>query len=455
MDIKAELKRRSDELTRKLAFGFPLLVKRWHPTKNGVLRPDMFCSTSHEKVWWICSRGHDHQSAINNMVAALKRGAPSFGCPFCAGGKATGQNNLAVSFPELAKEWNQEKNQGIIPCEVLPQSHFRAWWKCKMGHEWQTSVQCRTAKGSCCPKCRLFGISRFEARVFSEVKSLWSDAESKVRLVGRECDIFLPSLKIVVEIDGFWWHQNAQERDAHKNKVITKAGFRVIRLREEPLPLLTPDDISFEETAYNSDSQTLTAIKALVSTIGGWVGMDVSHYLLVQGYANNSAYETLLKAFPLPAKGSSLADKFPAIAMQWHPTKNGTIVPGQLRSKSNKKVWWKCEKGHEWEASPSLRTYGCGCPYCATGQKICADNNLFAKRPDIVRQWNHEKNADFDLDKIGTGSTEKVWWRCDDGHEWQAVIKERCRARNSSCPQCARLRHSERMRGNDFRCRKT
>ncbi|MCD8196887.1 MAG: zinc-ribbon domain-containing protein, partial [Lachnospiraceae bacterium] len=30
----------------------------------------------------------------------------------------------------------------------------------------------------------------------------------------------------------------------------------------------------------------------------------------------------------------------------------------------NKKVWWKCENGHEWRATIASRSNGCGCPVC-------------------------------------------------------------------------------------------
>jgi very-short-patch-repair endonuclease len=37
-----------------------------------------------------------------------------------------------------------------------------------------------------------------------------------------------------------------------------------------------------------------------------------------------------------------------------------------LKPGSNRKVWWKCKKGHEWKASPNKRTGAdkTGCPYC-------------------------------------------------------------------------------------------
>jgi hypothetical protein len=52
----------------------------------------------------------------------------------------------------------------------------------------------------------------------------------------------------------------------------------------------------------------------------------------------------------------SLAKAHPEIAAQWHPTRNGSVTPADVRPNSFKKRWWKCEKGHEFEAMPVYRT---------------------------------------------------------------------------------------------------
>ena len=55
----------------------------------------------------------------------------------------------------------------------------------------------------------------------------------------------------------------------------------------------------------------------------------------------------------------------PTLAKEWNFEKNGTLTPDQVTAKSHKKVWWKCGKGHEWEAIVVNRTRGLGCPFCA------------------------------------------------------------------------------------------
>ena len=43
----------------------------------------------------------------------------------------------------------------------------------------------------------------------------------------------------------------------------------------------------------------------------------------------------------------SLAETYPEVAKQWHPSKNGGLTPFKFTSGSNKKVWWKCDKGDD------------------------------------------------------------------------------------------------------------
>ena len=109
------------------------------------------------------------------------------------------------------------------------------------------------------------------------------------------------------------------------------------------------------------------------------------------------------------------------IALEWHPTKNGTLTPKDVSHGSDKKVWWQCNKGHEWEATIGSRTRGCDCPYCA-GQKVWVGfNDLATTNPQLALEWNYEKNGDLFPSEIAGKSNKKVWWVCEQGHEWMAT----------------------------------
>lgn len=62
---------------------------------------------------------------------------------------------------------------------------------------------------------------------------------------------------------------------------------------------------------------------------------------------------------------NDLATTNPKLAKQWHPTKNGKLTPQDVTASSGKKVWWICNKEHEWKAIIASRNRGNNCPYCA------------------------------------------------------------------------------------------
>lgn len=70
-----------------------------------------------------------------------------------------------------------------------------------------------------------------------------------------------------------------------------------------------------------------------------------------------------------PTKDNNLGVLFPDIAKQWHPTKNKDLTPHDVTSKSGKKVWWQCEKGHDYQISIFKKTRGYQCPTCKKEKK--------------------------------------------------------------------------------------
>ena len=66
---------------------------------------------------------------------------------------------------------------------------------------------------------------------------------------------------------------------------------------------------------------------------------------------------------------NNLYVRFPDIAQSWHSTNNGTLLPYDVTPGSNKKVWWQCKEGHEWQSVIAKRVSGRGCPYCSGRRK--------------------------------------------------------------------------------------
>ena len=134
---------------------------------------------------------------------------------------------------------------------------------------------------------------------------------------------------------------------------------------------------------------------------------------------------------------NDLATTHPALAAQWHPSKNGDRAPEMVTRNSMEKVWWRCEKGHEWEAIINHRKRGVGCPYCYGNRILPGTNDLATMQPELAAQWHPTKNGDFTPQMVGVGTHKKAWWQCEEGHEWEAMIYTRAGKKQCGCPICS------------------
>jgi len=74
---------------------------------------------------------------------------------------------------------------------------------------------------------------------------------------------------------------------------------------------------------------------------------------------------------------NDLATTSPRVAAEWHPTKNGDLLPMQFVEGAARKVWWLCPAGHDWKATIADRRRF-DCPTCsATGFSTFEDGWLY------------------------------------------------------------------------------
>ena len=138
---------------------------------------------------------------------------------------------------------------------------------------------------------------------------------------------------------------------------------------------------------------------------------------------------------------NDLATTHPHVLTKWDFEKNTEFTPQQLTASSHKEVWWKCEKGHSWQARvqsiTGLKSGTTGCPYCNGKRAEKGVNDLATLRPEIAAQWCYERN-ELTPDQVTVGSKRRVWWECAEGHKWQAIIFARTGKSSSGCPICSR-----------------
>src|SRR5262249_9762888 len=130
---------------------------------------------------------------------------------------------------------------------------------------------------------------------------------------------------------------------------------------------------------------------------------------------------------------------------EWHPTKNGEVLPDQVSYGSAKRIWWKCPKGpdHEWRTRVCSRTSrGDGCPFCR-GFRVSVTNSVERLLPDVAREWHPTRNRKLTPSDVVAGSKRRVWWKCRvaPDHIWRASLRSRME-NAGGCPYCARIRAS-------------
>src|SRR6266511_772658 len=133
-----------------------------------------------------------------------------------------------------------------------------------------------------------------------------------------------------------------------------------------------------------------------------------------------------------PERLRSLATVFPKIAAEWHPTKNGALDPGEITTKSHRKVFWQCLRNpsHEWQMTILSRTFsGQGCPLCAS---------LRGRNPRLAAEWHPSKNGRLTPDDVRPSSHQRVWWKCrsNEDHVWRTSVSAR-KGGEVGCPYCA------------------
>ncbi len=127
----------------------PQLMGEWAHHLNGDLDPGTVPPGSNRLVWWRCTTDPDHvwQGRVADRVSRATR------CPFCTGTRVTPRTSLAATHPQVAAEWDPDRNGDRTPATVAAGSKAVAWWRCAAGHRWRGQIGGRTSRNSPCPFC--------------------------------------------------------------------------------------------------------------------------------------------------------------------------------------------------------------------------------------------------------------------------------------------------------------
>jgi hypothetical protein len=144
-----------------------------------------------------------------------------------------------------------------------------------------------------------------------------------------------------------------------------------------------------------------------------------------------------------------LSRSHPALALEFHPTKNGDWTTDNLVAGTNRKLWWICKAisdtpcGHEWQSIGANRSrHGRGCPACSNhAVHIDGRNSMRSTHPNLAEELHPTRNGDLTPSDVVAGTHHEIWWRCTTisespcGYEWVASGKNRNTGRG--CTVCS------------------
>ena len=247
---------------------YPVLSEEWDWEKNKT-RPEDHTAFSSGEVWWKCKEGHSWKAAIYSRTYGANK------CPICSNHMVLkGYNDLESNNPQLLKEWNWDRNT-VLPSEISPYSDKKVWWKCKKGHEWESTVGNRSA-GTKCPHCSFYGSSFIEMALFYYLKQIFPDAQYRIKIGCWEADIYIPSINTAIEYDGGFFHSGsvAYNRDTMKTNYFSEKGITLIRIRACGIPDIEGCKIIYHNSGKISDLSEIMQNLLIVLEIYG-EGFDI------------------------------------------------------------------------------------------------------------------------------------------------------------------------------------
>lgn len=219
----------------------PDLMKLWSPSNT--LDPARVFPETQKRALWQCPKGKDHTTSVNIDYMVRTNGTS---CRVCDGKElCVGFNDAASRLLHCLDEWDLEANGGVTlyDFQMTGKQAKNYWhWRCRDddSHTWQAMPIQRISGYGKCPHCYR-SRSSLEVEVFEWVRSVWPEAQRNNRstLGGRlELDIWLPSLRTGIEVNGEFWHSEVRDptvKESHdlKESLAKSKGVLLIVLWEK------------------------------------------------------------------------------------------------------------------------------------------------------------------------------------------------------------------------------
>ena len=430
----------------------PRLAKEWHPTENGDLTPFDVTAGSGKRVWWLCPLGHAYQATIHD------RNNDDTQCPICNAKSQTSFPEQAILFyvkklyPDAISRYKEIFERSMELDIYIPSIRLGIEFD---GANWHNSAAQFKREKKKYDICRAHQITLI--RVKENVESQREDVADaiyyipKVRTYTKLEETINAILDAIDRNSNMWTRKNPSCFHSAVRANLERDRADILSYLSEvkdSLAEIRPDVVKCWDYSKNGNlSPNMFTVSS--NQIVHWKCPDCGHEWQCSinsmtrpgryGCAECSKSRRGASFTKQVVKRvGSLAETMPELAKEWHPTRSGTLTPNDISAGRFQTVWWLCPRcGHEWEASPNNRKKGVGCPCCSGRVPKSGVNDLATLHPELLKEWDYQKNADLEPSKLLPGSGKKAWWKCSRcGHEWETVIASR--TKGHGCPKCSR-----------------
>ena len=319
------------------------------------------------------------------QMAIVQRSSRNNKCPLCSGHKTVaGINDLQTMYPGIAAEWNYERNGDLKPNQLSCKNGRKVWWKCQYGHEWQATPHDRVGDKTGCPECNKRRLTSYaEQAIYYYVRQLYPDTINRYKDMfdnQMELDVFIPSIKLGIEYDGANWHKTEEQ---HRNEAIK-------------YDYCHQNDITLIRVKEDN--------KCRWRDVADWV-----YYVEKDHHKHAKLQETI----------QAILDSIDPESNAWlrkNPFKIHSRIVADLDRDAN-----------------AIREYLTPIP-----------NSLKELRPELVKDWDYDKNGNLIPEMFGINSNDYAYWKCHKcGHEWRTTIIHRAGKRHSGCPECSKIKRGK------------
>lgn len=288
-------------------------------------------------------------------------------------------NSISSQRPDLVPYWHPDLNVENTPATTSVGSNQKVWWLCPKGHPWLDSPAKRASAAHPCPVCinkrLLVGVNDL-ATTHPEVAAEWHPTFNE-GLTPQ--DVVPGTAKSVHWLSpcGHAWKTEVRGRTQAGVTCLYCSGQKVLAGFND-LATKFPQIAALWHPTKNGKVTPGQVHGGSGSSYWWLCSNGHERYMSVDERTRRGTGCSYCTGRLVTAGENDLATTHPSLAIQWHPTKNGSLTPADVSHGSHSRVWWQCEKGHEWDTEVQSRKQGLReCPTCMNSSTSRAEKELF------------------------------------------------------------------------------